>query len=82
MKRSVCLLMALASCRCGEIKTVVVSGPQESEAGLVIEELPEAVKPTIPRLDHLVKDEASVERNMIDLKGLGLGYLVDAGTAP
>ncbi len=81
MKRSVWLLMALASCRCGEIETVVVSGPQESEAGLVIE-LPEAVKPTIPSLDRLVEDEASVERNMIDLKGLGLGYLVDAGAAP
>ena len=81
MKRSLCLSLFLTGCRCGEIQTVVVSDPQESEAGVVVD-LPEAVKPTIPRLDRLVKDEASIERNMIQLKGLGLGYLVDAGAAP
>ena len=73
------LLLLLVGCRCGP--DVLAPIAQDPEAGTVVE-LPEMAKPPIPDLNALLRDEASVERNMIDLKSLGLGYLVDAGQAP
>ena len=81
MRRFSWLVLALSACRCAAPNEQVVVVPAVAEAGVVVG-LPEVVKPVIPRLDYLVRDEASVERNMIELKGLGLGYLVDAGEAP
>ena len=78
MKSLLGLLVLLSACRCGDRAEVVVQVPQVNEAGPTVE-LPEAVKPVIPRLDRLVEDQASVERSVIQLKNLGLGRLVDAG---
>jgi hypothetical protein len=75
------LVLMFSACRCGAPSEQVIAVPLVAEAGVIVR-LPEVVKPIIPRLDRLVKDEASVERNMIELKGLGLGYLVDAGETP
>jgi hypothetical protein len=79
----VTLFLLLAACRCGPEVASTEATPvaQASEAGTLVE-LPEAAKPPIPDLNSLLRDQASVERNMIDLKSLGLGYLVDAGKAP
>ena len=74
-------LLFLSSCRCGSVETVVMMDDQTDEAGPAIE-LPSAVQAPIPKLDQLIKDEASVERNVIELKAIGLGRLIDAGETP
>ena len=74
-------LMLLSSCRCGSVETVVTMDPQIDEAGPTVE-LPAAVQAPVPKLDQLIKDQASVERNVIQLKKLGLGRLIDAGPTP
>jgi len=80
MKQLAWLIIIFSACRCGDGEGVQVVGhvPELNEAGPVVE-LPEAVKPVIPNLGRLVKDEASVERQVIELKNLGLGHLIDAG---
>ena len=74
-------LMMLSSCRCGSVETVVMMDHQTDEAGPTVE-LPTAVQAPIPKLDQLITDEASVERNVIQLKEMGLGRLIDAGPIP
>ena len=74
-------LLLMGSCRCGSVETVVMMDQQTEEAGPALE-LPAAVQAPIPKLDQLIKDEASVERNVIKLKELGLGRLIDAGPTP
>jgi len=74
-------LLLVGSCRCGSVETVVMMDKQIDEAGPTIE-LPASVQAPIPKLDQLIKDEASVERSVTDLKELGLGRLIDAGPTP
>jgi len=75
------VLMLLSSCRCGSVETVVALDPQINEAGPTVE-LPATVQAPLPKLDQLIIDQASVERNVIKLKELGLGRLIDAGPTP
>ncbi len=75
------VVMALSSCRCGTIETITELPRQVDEAGPTID-LPSAVQAPIPKLDQLIKDEASVERNVLKLKEMGLGRLIDAGPTP
>ena len=74
-------VLLLSSCRCGSVETVVMMDHQTDEAGPTVER-PEAVQAPIPKLDQLIKDEASVERNVTELKEMGLGRLIDAGPTP
>ncbi len=74
-------LILLSSCRCGSVETVVIIDQQTDEAGPALE-LPASVQAPLPKLDQLIKDEASVERSVIELKELGLGRLIDAGPTP
>jgi len=79
--RRACWLVLLCSCRCGSIETTVLTEPGVSEAGPTVD-LPGSVQAPLPKLDQLIADEASVERNVLKLKGLGLGALIDAGPTP
>lgn len=74
-------LLLIGSCRCGSVETVVMMDQQTEEAGPALE-LPATVQAPIPKLDQLIKDEASVDRSVIKLKELGLGRLIDAGPTP
>ncbi|MEE2836225.1 MAG: hypothetical protein VYB65_09435 [Myxococcota bacterium] len=75
------LVWTLVSCRCERIETISVAAPMGEEAGPSAT-IPSAAQPPVPRLDRLVHDEASVERSVRALKGMGLGRLIDGGPTP
>ena len=80
MKAVYCLLL-LSSCRCGSVETATLAKPSLGEAGPSVE-LPGSVQAPLPNLNQLIADEASVERDVLKLKSLGLGALIDAGPTP
>jgi hypothetical protein len=80
MKMGLLALALLGSCRCDRQSVVVVRQSEVNEAGPEVLELPAQATPPLPVLGSVQSDPSSVVRQVEDLKRMGLGYLVDAGS--